>query len=380
MRYPITDGDDWSVLWTFRTPWDTETLKRRVAQAKQTSRSRQAPFLVNHLAGTLRLASKEHLPAFLREAGLSDAAPDTFRLPEESSAALATLKGSGLWDAAGLPIWMLKSKQHRRVRPLLNATRAALSAAAPALLQRRVRPLLLRGLGRAFDVGLYVLVSSVSPLRIYSYERALVRVCEKPFPTRASGFATADHSSYVINHYAPLWTLPFFEGHLAACASRSAACALRRALAAEGHNATDIWARMESVAGRLLSELRPHSEVGLRRLGLDSEHAFELLRFDFMVDERARPMLTEVNISPNLVAAHEEDGKVKASLLRDTLRIAKVRLEQLQQRRGPQADAAKGGTADGASSAAAELAAAGEFRRIHLPHLPRAHIGSVTQL
>ena len=36
-----------------------------------------------------------------------------------------------------------------------------------AIVQERVKPLLLRGLGRSFDVGLYVLVSSAHPLRAW---------------------------------------------------------------------------------------------------------------------------------------------------------------------------------------------------------------------
>ena len=54
-------------------------------------------------------------------------------------------------------------------------------------------------------------------------------------------------------------------------------------------------------------------------------HAFELFRFDFMVDEAARPLLTEVNLSPNMVPAHPEDGRVKAALLKDALRLVSVR-------------------------------------------------------
>ena len=64
---------------------------------------------------------------------------------------------SGSRSLAGL----LKSKQHRNVRALVNASRAGLVANSPAILQRRVRPLILPGLGRSFDIGLYVLVSSI---------------------------------------------------------------------------------------------------------------------------------------------------------------------------------------------------------------------------
>lgn len=241
------------------------------------------------------------------------------------------------------------------MRALVNASRASLVANAPAILQRRVRPLILPGLGRSFDIGLYVLVSSISPLRVYAYDRALVRVCEAPFPTSAAGFTAKDKSAFVINHYSPVWTLPFFARHLASC-DASAACALRRALSAAGYDGAKLWRRMETIASTLLEALRPHAELGLRRVGLGAEHAFELFRFDFMVEETgATPLLTEVNISPNLVAAHAEDGKVKAALLKDTLRVVQARLHGQR----------NVGYASGAATAAKEeLAVAGGFRRI----------------
>lgn len=352
-KYSMTLGDDWTLLWTFRTPWTTEALKKRLLQKRPFS---HRPFLVNHLAGTLRVASKEHLPEFLRTAGLTDAAPATFRLPEDMELARAALTRDPLHDASGLPTWMLKSKQHRNIRPLLNSTSEHLASQSPALLQRRVRPLLLPGLHRAFDIGIYVLVSSVSPLRIYAYEKALVRVCEKPFPTSAAGFASsADRSAYVINHYSPLWSLPFFAPFFAQCPGHTdAACALRAALSAHGHDGAQLWRKMEAVVSRALTHLKPHAEEGLHRIGLSPAHAFELFRFDFMVDERAQPMLTEVNISPNMVAAHDEDGKVKAALLRDTLRIVSTRLRTMKATAASSAGAA----------ATREAAVAGGFRRI----------------
>ena len=111
---------------------------------------------------------------------------------------------------------------------------------------------------------------------------------------------------------------------------------------------------MEAVVSRALTHLKPHAEEGLHRIGLSPAHAFELFRFDFMVDERAQPMLTEVNISPNMVAAHDEDGKVKAALLRDTLRIVSTRLRTMKATAASSAGAA----------ATREAAVAGGFRRI----------------
>ena len=360
--FRVVDGDDWTILWSYRTPWDTPTFKSRARElgslrgrgserGSSSEVGRQRRTLFNHLPGTLRLASKAHLPDFMRASGLANATPTSFMLPEQIDELVDTLRVDRLTDASGFPRWVLKSKHHRGVRVLMNETRAGLAASAPAIVQRRVKPLILPGLGRAFDVGIYVLVSSVRPLRVYAYDRALVRICELPFPAAHADFLSRP-ASFVINHYAPVWTIPFFETALKACDS-SAACALRRVIDASGHDGTQLWRRMEAIAARLLAHLRPHVEGGLEKLGLSPRHVFEVFRFDYMVDEHAQPVLTEVNLSPNMVAAHAEDGKVKNALLRDLMRIVGTR-------------AGSSAKSSAAREAAAESAVAGGFHRVDL--------------
>ena len=310
---------DWNILWSFRTPWDSPVFKERVR--KNWSRP---PTLINHFPGTLKLASKAHLPAFARDAGLHNDTPVSYLLPEQLDELSQVLKTAPLTDPAGLPLWLFKSKQHRGVRVLVNRSRASLAANAPAIVQRRVRPLILRGLGRMFDIGLYVLVSQIKPWRAYAFDRALVRVSEMPFPRTHAEFL-AKPASYVIKQYSPIWTLKYFSAHLKACGN-SAACALRRELSAQGYDAKRLWSRMEGIAASLLHELVPSVDSALQRHHVDPAEAFELFRFDFLVDERARPILTEVNLSPNMVAAHPEDGAVKRALLRELLKIVSVRL------------------------------------------------------
>ena len=75
---------------------------------------------------------------------------------------------------------------------------------------------------------------------------------------------------------------------------------------------------------------------------------------------RAWQVLTEANLSPNLVAAHPHDGAVKAALVRDTLRLVARRLANGSAWRG-------GGTGGGTSAealAAVEAQELGGFRRV----------------
>ena len=276
--------------------------------------------------------------------------PETFALPEQRAALERRLAARGAVDAAGWPNWLSKAKTHRGVRALRSADASSLAALGQALVQERVRPLLLPSLRRAFDIGLYVVVSSVRPLRVYAHDVALVRFCEAEYPQTPAQFAEA--SRFVVKEYTPIWDLrATFGADLARCGG-AAACALRRRLQAEGWDADALWRRMERAAAALLAELRPAVEARLRAQRLRSDIVFELFRFDFLVDERARPVLTEVNISPNMVGRVPEDSAAKERLLRDTLRLALARLDP-----HPPAGGARG------SAAAAPPAAARSRRR-----------------
>ena len=112
-------------------------------------------------------------------------APDAFALPAPRlRAAAPKFAARGAVDAAGWPNWLSKAKTHRGVRALRSADASSLAALGAALVQERVRPLLLPSLRRAFDIGLYVVVSSVRPLRVYAHDVALVRFCEAEYPTQ----------------------------------------------------------------------------------------------------------------------------------------------------------------------------------------------------
>lgn len=194
----ITDGDNWSVLWGYKTPWRVETFLQRRRKHPGSS------FVVNHLPGTLSLASKVDLVQFTARVAsalpraLRGLTPETYALPDNATQFAAALRRIGVLDSNGWPNWLVKSKQHRGVFALSSGSEQSLASLGSALVQvsdgiapdmppghcthrhtphpaarpqveiagaagvalrastqERVRPLLLPGLRRAFDLGLY---------------------------------------------------------------------------------------------------------------------------------------------------------------------------------------------------------------------------------
>ena len=113
-----TIGDEWSIMWSYRTPWASDVLKRRIKK-NRVHEGFGYPFFVNHLPGTLRLASKAHLPAFVRSAGLDTAVPASYLVPEQIEAARdAIISSGGLRDAKGLPACAHAHHTHTRLKPM----------------------------------------------------------------------------------------------------------------------------------------------------------------------------------------------------------------------------------------------------------------------
>ena len=123
--------------------------------------------IVNHVGGLNELAYKSKLAVFAASLAAAHpstfegVAPETYILPDQLGALARRLKSEGAADAHGWPRWLSKSVKHRGVRVLpSNASEDYLRSLNAALVQRRVKPLLLRSVPRVFDLGLCVLVET----------------------------------------------------------------------------------------------------------------------------------------------------------------------------------------------------------------------------
>ena len=116
LKLATTAGDDWTVLWSYKSPWElVDSLAKRRAMAGA------RPYLVNHLPGTIRLVSKVHLVKFSAELAarlprtFGGITPETYALPEQARLLDAAMARRGVSDAYGWPNWLAKSKQHRGI-------------------------------------------------------------------------------------------------------------------------------------------------------------------------------------------------------------------------------------------------------------------------
>lgn len=161
-----------------------------------------------------------------------------------------------------------------------------------------------------FDVGVYVVITDIEPLRAYFYDDVLIRVCKRAYPTTIEEFVN-DEETWVINDYKPIWKVAEFQKHY------------------NGNNRDTLKAYFDTVTpngGETLLEnlndrIRKALLIALPRIKAATRkypsrsNFFEMVRFDFLIGEDAVPKLIEVNMSPNLAPKNEVDGRMKRRLV-----------------------------------------------------------------
>lgn len=102
--------------------------------------------------------------------------------------------------------WVQKSNAHRGIE-VVQLDQLDLDKKDTFVQHFVDNPLLIDG--RKFDLGIYVLLTSLSPLRVYIYEGdVLLRFCAQPYQP----FNASNVDQYVIgDEYTPLWEVIYLK-------------------------------------------------------------------------------------------------------------------------------------------------------------------------
>lgn len=189
------------------------------------------------------------------------------------------------------------------------------------IVQRYVeRPLLIQG--SKFDLRLYVLVTSINPLRIYLHTDGLARFASVRYSERLDTLSDRfmHLTNYSINklsaNYAKNEDADACQGHKWTIRS------LWQHLDSIGIETERLWATLRNLIIRtMLAGENPINN--LSKTYMQSRYnCFELFGFDVLLDAELRPWLLEVNISPSLHSTSPLDLNVKAPLVKAVLNTA----------------------------------------------------------
>lgn len=166
--------------------------------------------------------------------------------------------------------------------------------------------------GKKFDLRIYALVTSYSPLKIYLYRSGFARFTNTRFSMKKEDIAnTYIHLTNVaVQKHAP----NFDRSKGMKWPIRS----LRLYLTTKhGPAATNtLFNAIQNLIIRTLLAVQP--------VMINDKHCFELYGYDILIDQCLKPWLLEVNASPSLTASDKSDWMLKFGMLEDMLDIVDV--------------------------------------------------------
>ena len=361
-RKPAPAGQ-WNVWWQ-----DKSVLPARVLKLQEWQR-------INHLPGMSSICSKTRLARTMRRLGPDDAvSPESWLLPAELGA-LQDAVDANARRGRHAATYILKPEAGSQGKGIFLVRRPEHLAkrydgTAGFVAQEYIpNPLLVQG--RKFDLRLYVLVTSVSPLRVFLFDDGLVRLCAAPYrqPTASNlGSAQVHLTNVAINRPkpgtgtptmptsaraegSPLADAPRASGASASTAgprssdktshSRAGAAldddsGLKRSvhwllghLQDRGIDSAAVWARVADAVNKAVLAAEPELDHAYRSCSPSgssgTQQCFELLGLDVMLDADLRPWVVEVNHSPSLVCDSALDWRVKHGAVSEALDMLAVR-------------------------------------------------------
>ena len=179
-----------------------------------------------------------------------------------------------------------------------------------AVLQEYItRPLLIDGL--KWDCRVYVLVTSVSPLRVYVAREGLARFCTELYhrPSAENLEAMFSHvTNYTLNKMSPAYQESEGDPTGGHGSKRSLSVVLERlAKLSPTFTTEQFWAEVDHIVAMTMLVLQPEliHKAAVRKSDADYQAggdgpSFHLLGFDILLDSNERASLLELNANPSL--------------------------------------------------------------------------------
>ncbi|KAM7354234.1 tubulin tyrosine ligase-like 4B isoform 2-T5 [Cochliomyia hominivorax] len=191
----------------------------------------------------------------------------------------------------------------------------------PLVVQKYIeRPLLIND--NKFDMRIYVVMTSINPLRIYMYKDGLARFASVKYSSELNNLdeRCMHLTNYSINKFSENYSknedVNACQGHKWTLQS------LWSCLESRGVNTKRLWATLRNLVIRAIIS----GESGLNRTYRQNVNfrynCFELFGFDVLLDENLIPWLLEINISPSLHSELPLDLHVKGPLIQSILNTA----------------------------------------------------------
>lgn len=268
---------DWDLLWAHDYPF--RVLSMKLSRLREHQR-------INHFPGCGYITNKVDLSTSRGGQYI----PAAFKIPEDQQAFLDYARSNPT------KLFVQKSNDHRGIR--IRSNDDANFTDGTFVQEFIERPFLVDGY--KFDIGVYVVITSVDPLRLYVYKGdVLFRFC----PVKYYPFDPEVLDKYVVgDDYLPIWNVPSLKRYYTEFGF-SMKDSFDAYVREHEKNPTKMWERVyDAIREVVLMKEMQIREVS-KRFG-NGRNFFELVRFDLALDEDLNVYMMEANMSPNLSSAH----------------------------------------------------------------------------
>lgn len=272
---------------------------------------------MNHIPGTFQIGRKDKIWRNLQSQMLRNGRkefnfmPLTYILPQDAK------RLKRLW-----PIfderntrWIIKPPASARGTGIKVVSKwQQIPKRKPMIVQKYIdRPLLING--SKFDLRLYVLVTSLNPLRAYMHTDGLARFASVKYSNDVDTLSDRymHLTNYSINKLSSNYTKN--EDAESCSGHKWTLKTLWKYFAELGINTDGLWAALRNLVLRtILSGEHVINQMSKANVG-SRYNTFELFGIDVILDSALKPWLLEVNISPSLHSSSPLDLHVKGPLV-----------------------------------------------------------------
>jgi len=181
--------------------------------------------------------------------------------------------------------------------------------------------------GTKYDLRIYVVVTCFEPLKIFMLKEGLVRFATQKYSLNPKNYdKTFVHlTNYSINKKAADYVKSgAADGDNAEDACKWNLLQLSTWFAKNGIDYNSVFSRIKDVVIKTCIAHEPQIVGAYSRCSKNRNVCFEIYGFDILLDNKLRPHLLEINISPSLSSSSPLDKKIKTTLITDTLNLIGV--------------------------------------------------------
>jgi hypothetical protein len=229
----VKDGRDFDVIWSVLYPF--QSLKEIISNLAPNQK-------INHIPGSYVMLVK---PSYTLLSSMKFI-PNTFNLPDDNKKFKDFVKQNPqkMFLETELKTGLIKLRKSNELRLIKEKS----------FIQEFIdRPLLVDG--RIFDIGFYVVITSVDPLRVYIFDgEAQVRFCME----RYHPFNHKNPRKFILhNQYLPVWDVDEVKKYFNASGGGIKA-SLEANLKSRGFDVSKMWQEVETNIAMFIKAMEPH--------------------------------------------------------------------------------------------------------------------------